>query len=34
MGTTLFHADDPPVVVRAALGDLSGAMGAAVLAGA
>jgi glucokinase len=34
MGTTLFHADDPPVMLPAALGDLSGAMGAAVLAGA
>jgi glucokinase len=34
MGTTLFHADDPPAVLPAALGDLSGAMGAAVLAGA
>jgi glucokinase len=34
MGTTLFHADDPPVMLPAALGDLSGAIGAAVLAGA
>ena len=34
MGATLFHADDPPAVLPAALGDLSGAMGAAVLAGA
>jgi len=34
MGTTLFHADDPPAVLPAALGDLSGATGAAVLAGA
>ena len=34
MRATLFHADDPPAVLPAALGDLSGAMGAAVLAGA
>ena len=33
MGTTLFHADDPPVMLPAGLGDLSGAIGAAVLAG-
>jgi glucokinase len=30
----LFVPDKPPVVVRTALGDLSGAVGAAVLAGA
>jgi glucokinase len=32
MGTTLFAADDPPVMLVAGLGDLSGAMGGVVLA--
>ena len=34
MGTSLLHGDDPPVLLPAALGDLSGAMGAAALVGA